>query len=203
MADTTNVHAEDVFPVRSRVSWGAIFAGAFVALALTVLLNLLGGAIGLSIADWTNADPERANAILWGVGIWATISSLIALFVGGWVTSQVTAGENKFEAAIYGVVLWGVLFAMLFGLGAMGLRLGLTAFLAMGTNNVGLNQVTAADVDRAARAAGLNEEQTTKLRESFRVTPEDFGRETDKVPLEARGWSDHFPVTVRLTVQGR
>jgi endonuclease/exonuclease/phosphatase family metal-dependent hydrolase len=33
--------------------------------------------------------------------------------------------------------------------------------------------------------------------------PEDFGRETDKIPLEARGWSDHFPVTVRLTVQGR
>jgi endonuclease/exonuclease/phosphatase family metal-dependent hydrolase len=33
--------------------------------------------------------------------------------------------------------------------------------------------------------------------------PMDFGDERDKVPLEERGYSDHFPVTVRLRVQGR
>jgi endonuclease/exonuclease/phosphatase family metal-dependent hydrolase len=33
--------------------------------------------------------------------------------------------------------------------------------------------------------------------------PEDFGRESDKVPLAERGYSDHFPVTVRLRVQGK
>jgi endonuclease/exonuclease/phosphatase family metal-dependent hydrolase len=32
--------------------------------------------------------------------------------------------------------------------------------------------------------------------------PLDFGDEHDKVPLEARGYSDHFPVTVRLKVAG-
>src|SRR5207244_3043031 len=84
MADTTNVHAEDVFPVRSRVSWGAIFAGVFVALAISVLLNLLGAAIHLSVYDWINADPSQVNNTLWGVGIWAVVASLIALFVGGW-----------------------------------------------------------------------------------------------------------------------
>jgi hypothetical protein len=31
----------------------------------------------------------------------------------------------------------------------------------------------------------------------------EFGDENDKVPLEARGYSDHFPVTVRLHVQGK
>jgi hypothetical protein len=30
--------------------------------------------------------------------------------------------------------------------------------------------------------------------------PMDFGDERDKVPLEQRGYSDHFPVTVRLRV---
>jgi endonuclease/exonuclease/phosphatase family metal-dependent hydrolase len=33
--------------------------------------------------------------------------------------------------------------------------------------------------------------------------PMEFGDERDKIPLEARGYSDHFPVTVRLRVQGR
>jgi endonuclease/exonuclease/phosphatase family metal-dependent hydrolase len=36
-----------------------------------------------------------------------------------------------------------------------------------------------------------------------RGRPMDFGDENDKVPLEARGYSDHFPVTVRLHVHGR
>jgi endonuclease/exonuclease/phosphatase family metal-dependent hydrolase len=33
--------------------------------------------------------------------------------------------------------------------------------------------------------------------------PKRFGGEHDKTPLEARGYSDHFPVTVRLGVAGR
>jgi endonuclease/exonuclease/phosphatase family metal-dependent hydrolase len=33
--------------------------------------------------------------------------------------------------------------------------------------------------------------------------PDAFGDERDRVPLEARGYSDHFPVTVRLRVQER
>jgi endonuclease/exonuclease/phosphatase family metal-dependent hydrolase len=31
--------------------------------------------------------------------------------------------------------------------------------------------------------------------------PDDFGRENDKVELKDRGWSDHFPVMVRLKVK--
>jgi hypothetical protein len=157
MADTTTVrerevHAEDVLPVRSRVSWEAIFAGAFVALALSVLLNLLGAAIGLSVGNWMHADSAEAERTLWGVGIWATIASLIALFIGGWVTSQVTAGENKMEAAIYGLALWGVLFAMLFALSGWGLHLGLTAFMAVGTNDVNISRVAGADANRDPNA---------------------------------------------------
>jgi endonuclease/exonuclease/phosphatase family metal-dependent hydrolase len=36
-----------------------------------------------------------------------------------------------------------------------------------------------------------------------RGRPLEFGDEHDKMPLEARGTSDHFPVTVRLHVQGK
>jgi endonuclease/exonuclease/phosphatase family metal-dependent hydrolase len=33
--------------------------------------------------------------------------------------------------------------------------------------------------------------------------PMDFGSESDDIPLKERGWSDHFPVTVRLKVEGK
>jgi endonuclease/exonuclease/phosphatase family metal-dependent hydrolase len=36
-----------------------------------------------------------------------------------------------------------------------------------------------------------------------RGRPDDFGDEHDRIPLEARGYSDHFPVTVRLNVHER
>jgi|GEM_PF-3922564 len=32
--------------LRSRISWGAVFAGAIVAVALGTMLNILGAAIG-------------------------------------------------------------------------------------------------------------------------------------------------------------
>jgi len=130
MADTpTNVatiNAEDVLPVRSRVSWGAIFAGAMVALALYFLLTLLAAAIGLSVADRVRAETIGVGAAVCGV-----FSAMVSLFVGGYVTSQCSVGENKFEAALYGVILWGVLFGMLMWLMAVGVRAGFTAMVSV------------------------------------------------------------------------
>lgn len=37
------VDVEDVVPVQSRISWGAILAGSALALALYFLFTLLGG----------------------------------------------------------------------------------------------------------------------------------------------------------------
>jgi hypothetical protein len=51
MATNETIRAEDVLPVRSRISWGAIFAGAMVALSLYFLLTMLGAALGLSVGD--------------------------------------------------------------------------------------------------------------------------------------------------------
>ena len=42
---------EDVLPVRSRVSWQAVFAGAVIAVAMSVVLALLGTAVGVSLSD--------------------------------------------------------------------------------------------------------------------------------------------------------
>ncbi len=163
MADTTEVRAEDMFPVRSRVSWAAIFSGAVVALALYVLLSLLGAAIGLSVSDRMRGDQLGT-----GAAIWAILSTLIALFIGGFVTTQCTAGENRAEAVLYGVILWGVLFAILLWLMATGVRMGFNTMMGMSTTAAAsrdtFSAMSPAEWDRLGRQAGLTDEQIRQLR---------------------------------------
>lgn len=150
MPENATVRVEDVLPVRSRVSWGAIFAGAMVALALYFLLNLLGGAIGLSIGD--RARPQSLGT---GAAVWAILVTVLSLFAGGYVTSQCSVGENRFEAVLYGVILWGVLFAMLLWLMASGVRAGFNAMVGMSQATAAVEGTSSGGWEEAARRAGV------------------------------------------------
>jgi hypothetical protein len=141
MADNTTIHpatvrAEDILPVRSRVSWGALLAGAMVAIAVLVLLTVLGAACELSVYNRSSARQLEV-----GGAIWAVVSTLIALFVGGYVTSQLAVGENRTEAAIYGVILWGVLFTLLLTLATSGTQIGVSTMWGLHNNPANPNPV--------------------------------------------------------------
>ena len=114
-----SLKATDLLSVKSRVSWGAIAAGAMVALAVYFFLTLLGLAIGLEVASRRPADRELGI----GTAIYAVFTLLLSMFLGGWSTSRLAVGETKLEAVLYGVILWGVLFLGMFWLiGAGGPR---------------------------------------------------------------------------------
>lgn len=112
--------------VRTRISWGAIAAGVAVALAIYTLLMSLGIAIGMSVPE--DVDARSFGS---GAGIWGFIALLIALFAGGWVTTQVTVGESQTEAVLYGVVLWATTSVLLLWLAANGVRAGMETASAM------------------------------------------------------------------------
>ena len=59
-----------------RLKWGAVFAGLVVALALQVVLTLLGTAIGLSAVG----PGTSARGIGIGAGIWMIVTALIAVW---------------------------------------------------------------------------------------------------------------------------
>lgn len=161
MADNATVRAEDLLPVRSRVSWGAIFAGAMVALALYFLLTLLGAAVGLSVGD-----RVRPQSLGTGASAWAVLATVLSLFVGGYVTSQCSVGENRFEAALYGVILWGVLFGMLLWLMASGVRAGFHAMVGMTQASQAVTgNMSTQDWESAARKAGVPQEQIAQWRQ--------------------------------------
>lgn len=122
----TSPRIEDLQSVGSRISWGAILAGAFLAMGIYFLLTTLGGAVGLSISERTSIANLQTSAILW-----AFVTTLAALFVGGLVTSLFTVGENKTEAVLSGVITWAVVAGMLMFLGAAGSRSGFNAMTNM------------------------------------------------------------------------
>jgi len=123
--------------VRSRISWAAILAGAAVAMAIYALLMSLGVAVGMSVDD--NAGSRNFGT---SAGAWSFISLLVSLFVGGWVTTQVTVGESRTEAVLYGVVLWATTSVLLLWLTANGIQAG--AELARSANDT---EVAAGSVD--------------------------------------------------------
>jgi len=148
---TAEVGPEDVVGVSSRVSWEAVFAGAVVALAAYVALSLFALALGLTISDQMWGRSFTVNAV--------TISGLIlvlSLFLGGYVASSTTAGEQPREAGIYGVLVWGVVFILLLG-GGFGFGFGHLS---------GLRQLTPANAtvrtEQMKQELGLTDDQVQR-----------------------------------------
>jgi hypothetical protein len=97
----------------ARVSWGAIFAGTAMALAVGFTLSLLGGAIGLQAMDFgQGADPLSGFGV--GAGLWLAFQIVVALFVGGWVAGRLASKPKGIDGILNGTVVWAV--AILLGL---------------------------------------------------------------------------------------
>ena len=97
-----------------RISWGAIFAGAFVTLAVFLTLQLLGAGIGASSLDLTGNRVTSARSLGIGAAIWWFIMGLIALFIGGWVAGRLGWRANKIDRALHGLTVWSIFYVALF-----------------------------------------------------------------------------------------
>ncbi len=163
--DTPDLRAEDLLSVRSRISWGPIFAGAALALALFFMLALLGGALGLSI----NGQVGGEN-IATGAAVWAIASTVICLFAGGFITSQFSVGENKVESVVYGLIMWAVVFAMLMWLMASGVQAGFNAMVGVAT--VGSTTANQVNWEAEAQKQGVSQEQINEWRNKASQAPD-------------------------------
>src|SRR4051794_33491551 len=92
-------------PVLKRISWAAIFAGLIIALVSQLVLSVLGVSIGATAVNPLTADQSSGQALGIGAGIWLIVSTIISLFLGGWVAGRM-AGFTR-EGALHGLVTWG------------------------------------------------------------------------------------------------
>jgi len=182
---------EDILPVRSRVSWGAVLAGAVIAIGIYLLLTLLGGAVGLSLST-TNI---RNSTLGWAATIWAIFSFAVSLFCGGYVTTLLAVGENRTEAILHGVLMWGMMLAFSTWLATTGVTAGYSTLLHMAYLNENASNVAGAgSAEELARALGGNEEDATKFRELAdgirnRRTDDPEVRDTLRAGQKAAWWT--------------
>ena len=90
-----------VVEYHDRVRWGPIFSGIVVAIVSQLMLSALGASIGGFAAG--EAAPRTIGT---GLGIWAVISLLISLFLGGWVMASACGPMNKKTAMLNGTIMW-------------------------------------------------------------------------------------------------
>lgn len=158
------VKMEDVAGVRSRISWQAILAGAIAAVATNLVLHLFFAAIGLTLTE----AGVRDNAIGVGALVASLFSTIISLFVGGWVATQLTAGETEREAVLYGILTWATSVALSVMIVGMGVRAGYFALMggAMVVQQSPEVQ-NAQSWEQAARNAGVSQERIDAAKASM------------------------------------
>ena len=136
------------------VSWGAIFAGAFSAAALSFVLLAIGAAFGLSVASpWDLTGREAADtAAAAGIGaaIFLIVVHAISSGTGGYLAGRLRpkpthlrGDETYFRDTAHGLVVWAV--------SAVATIL-MIAWLAMAAASGGV-ALTAAGIGAAGQAA--------------------------------------------------
>lgn len=94
-------------PGHSRLSWGAVVAGALLTLAMAWLMTLLGMAIGVSILDASEAAAMGTGFTI-GTGLWMLLSALVAFFAGAFLTARLSSSADQMNGLLHGISLWSL-----------------------------------------------------------------------------------------------
>jgi hypothetical protein len=105
MADVTYQNL-NVAPLRATVSWSAVWAGVFTFMAIWSVFGSLGMAIFASAANPNAQQPISGMNV--GMGIWAIVLTIIAMWVAGRVTAHLAAAGNRGEGITHGIVMFGL-----------------------------------------------------------------------------------------------
>ncbi len=116
-----------------QVRWGPIVAGLVVALSTQLVLSALGAAIGLSSIGGSEAPRSEAPGVGINIGIWAIISLLVSLFVGGWIVARTSGRISRNITLLNGAILW----ASMLTLSAWLLSSGVTGAFGVAAANAG------------------------------------------------------------------
>ncbi len=100
-------------PLLKRISWGAIFAGAVLALVIQLSLSLLGLGIGLGTIDpLTEQNPVAGIGT--GAAIWWVVTSLVSLYLGASVAARLAGMPRPTDGLLHGLLTWSVVTLLTF-----------------------------------------------------------------------------------------
>jgi hypothetical protein len=140
---------------RSRISWRAILAGTFVALAVQLMLYGLMRWAGFGLGDVsTVADFTDTTT---GTGLWISLVAFVGLFFGGLTAARLAGPGTRMDGLWHGIVTWGVTVTASVVLSAIG-AIGILGFgilpETISTYVAGDQIVSLAAANAAADASG-------------------------------------------------
>lgn len=150
------------------ISWGAVFAGTFVAIATMVSLSLLGAGIGLAAAPAADSAGGLAKGLGIGALVWLLVSGALSFYAGGYYAGRFARGGSSGDGVSHSVVTWA--FAT-------------TAFMFMLTSAVGgalggaahlLGSTAQTAVESGSNVAGRAPQPTDNQIDRARGTVEDL-----------------------------
>ncbi|MBB5692778.1 hypothetical protein [Muricoccus pecuniae] len=92
--------------LRHRISWGAILAGALIAIAVGAALNILGLAIGVTTVDVQAGDTPSAGNLGIAGAVWLLVSNLLGLALGGYAAARLSGTADRSDATLHGAAVW-------------------------------------------------------------------------------------------------
>jgi hypothetical protein len=137
------------------VAWSAIWVGALAAVALGLIIGLLGFAVGAhEVAKAVSFKNIRLTSLIFSVG-----GAFFAFVLGGWVAARIAGIERSEPAILHGAIAWLLTVPMMLLLGALGaVRYfggwygGLAGNLVLGPTPTTVDQATAAAMRNSAFA---------------------------------------------------
>ncbi len=89
--------------VFTTICWSAVLAGVAIAVSVQLVLMMLGVASGVA-----HANLAFSETLGYGALMWASVSMLIASFVGAYVAGRMSGLRRKIDGILHGVISWAV-----------------------------------------------------------------------------------------------
>jgi hypothetical protein len=150
----------------SAVSWPAIFAGAVIAIAVTLILITLGSGFGAAaLSPWPGVGPTATTFSI-ATGLWLIVTQWISSGVGGYLTGRLRTRwvgththEVFFRDTAHGFLAWAVATVVVAGLAALaasataGAGIHAAAAVVSGSGAADTSDMAMAAADAARKAA--------------------------------------------------
>jgi hypothetical protein len=165
---------------RSYLDWPAVFAGAVVASAISLVLVTFGSAIGLSLTSPFDNTGMSAVGLAIALGLWLVWVQVSSFIAGGYVTGRMrrraydaTEHESDVRDGMHGLVMWGT------GVLVGALFLALSAGGAATTAATAAGGAAKAAIEKMASAAQGTNPLSQAVDTAFRTSRPEAGSSVD------------------------
>lgn len=105
--ETIAIDARQNLRSARSLRWGAIFAGAVAALALQIVLMMLGAGLGLAVYNPLTEENPLADFGA-GAAVIQGITAVISLWAGGWVAGRFLGVMGRKFGGLHGFMVWSL-----------------------------------------------------------------------------------------------